>query len=326
MENPTADPITVSIVQPNNDEGCWIQAQKKMTNSWYTGGSWFMIMQSDHTPILQAGYGSSVRTPPGTPTMKSVHGISMLLRGCGRRCGVKGETTTPTALFAPITPISTENEEGSMYRITKPQPFAVSFDAFKTVMLEPYQVKRVGPLFFKPWGQGDFNTDLYIKNDITGLEKVTLRGRGVSNFLAFSALPQSEGGSSSDVISWEGEKMLRFEPGLPTYDGSAHVTKFIRLSNQGGHPIHIQHIELQSQRNPSASLIFTFSKPFGIFNLFPPFDYEYLVPYMEKIKEFMGPQWGYPGWGGTPAACQSRGYRIVNCEGEPNPLTLLHST
>ncbi|GMH91151.1 hypothetical protein TL16_g11975 [Triparma laevis f. inornata] len=322
VENPTADPITVSIVQPNNDEGCWIQAQKKMANSWYTGGSWFMLMQSDHTPILQAGYGSSVRTPPGTPTMKSVHGISMLLRGCGRRCGVKGETTTPTALFAPITPISTENEEGSMYRITKPQPFAVSFDAFKTVMLEPYQVKRVGPLFFKPWGQGDFNSDLYIKNDITGLEKVTLRGRGVSNFLAFSALPQSEGGSSSDVISWEGEKMLRFEPGLPTYDGSAHVTKFIRLSNQGGHPIHIQHIELQSQRNPSASLIFTFSKPFGIFNLFPPFDYEYLVPYMEKIKELMGPQWGYPGWGGTPAACQSRGYRIVNCEAAQTHFTL----
>ncbi|GMH98344.1 hypothetical protein TrVE_jg12922 [Triparma verrucosa] len=316
VENPSGDPISVSLIQLPNDEGCWIQTKNIQTNSWYTGGSWFMLSWSDRTPILQAGYGASVRTPPGTPVMKSIHGISMLLRGCGRRCGVKGETTTPTALFAPITPISTENEEGSMYRITKPQPFAVSFDAFKSVQVDAYGVKRIGPIFFKPWGQGDFHTDLYIKNDLTGLEKVTLRGRGVSNYLAFSALPMEENGKASDIVVWEGEKMLKFEPGLPSYDGEAKVTKKVRLSNPGGHQIKIKHIELQTRINrPTKERIWTFAQPLGFFDMFPPLDYSY-IPYFDEIKARLGAKygWGHPSWGGTPAECHSRGFNIVNCE------------
>ena len=294
VENPTGSEIAFSLTSSELDEEIWIQNNPLSTNSWFTGGGWIMTEKATGTPVLQAGYGRTAHNPDAGHS-RSVHGISLLLRGCGRRCAVKGEGTSPTSLFAPIVPTSTENEEGTLYRITKPHTFAISYDAWRPKMVEAYGVTRLGPIFFKPWGDGDHVGGLYIRNEISGLERVTLLGRGITSHLTFDdAQPWLT--SAPSVVNYGGKSMLKFAPGT-TFD-KASTKKKVRIGNYGGGTVAVESFYLSSINAARQGRNWGLSKGFGA---------SFLPHYITMPFPSYGPS-------SSDGNCQSREFEIVDCE------------
>ena len=103
-----------------------------------------MRSEDPRNSILQVGYGGSIHSKDRGAWNHAVHGISHLLRGCTRRCGIKQEVTTPVSLFAPISPIVPEDEGGGLkaYKVNKPHAFAIANDASMKRVVKPYQIER----------------------------------------------------------------------------------------------------------------------------------------------------------------------------------------
>ena len=302
VENPTSSAIVFSLTTSEVDEGVWIQSSPKVTNSWFTGGGWMMTEKSAATPVLLAGYGHTHHNKDAEAS-RSAHGISLLLRGCGRRCAVKGESTSPTSLFAPIVPTSTENEEGTLYRITKPHMFAISHDAFRQKIVEPFGVARLGPVFFKPWGQGDHAAGIYIQNEISGLEKVTLLGRGITSHITFEDPDLSFfQGWNPNVVNKGGKMMLKFPHGTD-YESPSTMKK-IRVGNYGGGTVEVDSFYLSST-SKGVERGWDLAKGFGLSSLIQwlPLAFSSYGPGGAKPTELLF----------SSSPCQSREFEIVDC-------------
>ena len=340
VENPTGSPVVVSLTNEAHDRDCYVQKTQNDYNSWFTGNGWSMQSHDPSNSILQVGYGSSFHTSSRKSFRHSVHGISMLLRGCARRCGLKEEPTTPTSLFAPIAPIGLENQEGSTYRVTKPQPFAISYDGHAKARLEPYERKRLGPIFFRPWGPGDFKADIYIKNDCTLFEKVSLLGRGVAEQMSFAGV----GRDSQEMKDVGGISAMMFPAGADTESESdrGETVRTIRVRNDGGTELNVEKFYLSSSHAAALELEKNWGKAVEEMLIkfdrkmptFPVFGYAYrflrycivtstlrLCPRpiaaiiskayhetfsLEKLGNILS--WSNRG-------CDSRGFRILGCRG-----------
>jgi hypothetical protein len=144
VENPTGARLIACLTNEVADKGSYVQRTKSDHNSWFSSKGWSMRSEDPKNSILQVGYGNSIHTQVKDKWNYAVHGISHLLRGCTRRCGIKQEVTTPVSLFAPISPIVPENEDGTLnaYKVTKPHAFGMSYDANTRRVVGPYQIER----------------------------------------------------------------------------------------------------------------------------------------------------------------------------------------
>ena len=239
LGNPTGARVVATLTNEVNDNVSYVQRAKSDSNSWFSSMGWAMRSEDPRNSILQVGYGNSIHTQAKKKWNHAVHGISHLLRGCTRRCGIKQEVTTPVSLFAPISPSVPEDADGSLqaYKVTKPSVFAISYDASIRRVVKPYQIERFGPIFFRPWGPGEFTTDIYIKNDVTLFEKVKLVGKGVVENMEFEGVGEDAG----DMRDVEGMSAMMFPMGMdkrPREVGSNETvkelpTRTIKVKNEG---------------------------------------------------------------------------------------------
>jgi hypothetical protein len=247
------------IIQNENAQHLW----------WDGGGSYFVadergdVVRAHHNISIKAGSGACVSL-----VNPSLHANSAFLVGCGIRCAIRDDPqakaddaaldpkhTSPigAAAAAGITLLGRKRSNlpqanalwvdepnvraggSALPGSGGPAAFAVPYSALDEIIIPPYGVAEVGPIFFRPpgrfrvlgcesaiesevnhWGVETaeacksqlFESMILLENSLTGLERVSLRGKGLWERVYFLDPPPEEG---SDAFG-----DIEFRNGLPT--------------------------------------------------------------------------------------------------------------
>jgi hypothetical protein len=255
---------------------------------WDSGGSFYMadsrgdIIRSSHNITIRAGKGSHVSL-----VNPSLHANNAFVVGCGVRCGMRENTnndegpelssTIGAAAAAGITlmgrkrfPLSQMNTmamdepnvlAGGVAGSGGPSAFAVPYSALDEIVIPPYGVVEVGPIYFRPPGRFGilgcdlaleskanffgaqssklckeqvFETILFIENSLTGLERVVLRGKSLWERLYFVDPPPVVGEDAfGDIESRDGRPTLVFEGSAQGNKIRKSMIKEVLLHNGG---------------------------------------------------------------------------------------------
>jgi hypothetical protein len=234
-----------NIIQNENAQHLW----------WDGGGAFFVsdergdVVRSHHNITIRAGAGAHVSL-----VNPSLHANVAFLVGCGIRCGLRDDPQVTKASESVIDPKLTSPigasaaagialmgrkrshlpqvnamgvDEPNVHAGGSPLPgsggpaaFAVPYSALDEIVIPPYGIGEVGPLFFRPpgrygvlgcelateseahhWGvktaevceAQNFEAMVFLENSLTGLERVILRGKGMWERLYFLDPPAEEG-------------------------------------------------------------------------------------------------------------------------------------
>ena len=191
VDNDSGMPMEASLAERVNDAHVFNQASRENANRWWSGNGRFMLARGD-TSVLQGSYGKSAHSLD-QDFNHEIHGITYALRGCGTRCGLKDEANQGTSVFSSVVGASVDNKGGNdLNEMLKPPMFALRGGATRSVVIPPYSRGRLGPVYFRPWGEGNFKAKIFIRNNVTLLEPVELRGVGVLERLEFVTSPNFE--------------------------------------------------------------------------------------------------------------------------------------
>merc|ERR1719232_715259 len=84
----------------------------------------------------------------------------------------------------PSNPIGASSAQGAtlkgLFATAKTyQPsFALIPKSLQEITIPPHQNASLGPIYFRPTSRDFFDSEIFIENSFTGLEKVTIRGQG----------------------------------------------------------------------------------------------------------------------------------------------------
>lgn len=238
-----------------------------MSFLWWDGNGGFFIaneegdvIRSHHNISIIRGSGSTSISMIN-PSLQSQVGF---LVGCGTRCGLKDKSYLDVALNHPVSkspigasaasgitltghirPNSIEENgiaeaesvilaAGTLPDTGGPSAFAIPFSALDEIVIPPFGIGQLGPIYFRPPGRHkmigcdvarksgtrldrekqiicdaqSFDSVVYLENSLTGLEKVVLRGNSIWNHLYFVDPPPREGEDAFGDIE--------FRDGIPT--------------------------------------------------------------------------------------------------------------
>lgn len=238
----------------------FMQTSVTARHPWWTGEHYWMsgkdgqIIGAPHNVTFTSGSGSSVNL-----VQPSLQSISLFLYGCGTRCGKRSdaENTGDDVLY---TTIGAGSGSGSTLlghpwhvntKLPQPpakfntidhQPFAVGHSALQEVVLPPYGKAKLGPVLFRPTKRGEFNTSIFISNNLTGFEEVKLQARGMWEKLAF--LDNDDGTNGGDIEFRNGRSALIFSGSTTAIDQP--VVKSFVLANIGDVPVNISGVNMKS--------------------------------------------------------------------------------
>jgi hypothetical protein len=177
------------------------------------------------------------------------HGTGFLLRGCGKRCGIKNENSGSQLHWTPIAGINSIPTEGPKkddptklslgIRLMKPPTFAVSSESTRPVVVAPHASAKLGPVFFKPHSPGDFSKEIYIRNNVTLVEPVSLRGHAAYREVSFYALSDSAGRQHLSEILGMPALLFNFDAGGSS---TAVQRKVLVIHNAGELPIAVKNM------------------------------------------------------------------------------------
>ena len=254
-------------------------------NAWWTGGSFFLadnkgsLMQSMHNVTIRSGSGAflSLVTP-------SLHSSSAFIHGCtGRRCGYRKEPTdqsdsrgklltdlgqvTPIGAGAAVGealighyyhPDGSESSYSSSYdtrnAAAQLPPFALGVQGSVEVVIPPFGIAQLGPVYFRPPSRKKFSASLLIENSLTGLESIRVKGRGGWEKVVFLD-SDVDGFNGGDVENRFGKPTLVF-PGLYK-KGTGSVTKTVVIANIGDFPVEFDKVFL----GPADDSLLNMQKP-----------------------------------------------------------------
>jgi hypothetical protein len=183
--------------------------------------------------------------------------------------------------------------------VIEPQSFSVGHSGAQEIILPPFGKAKLGPVFFRPPKRGDFQSTLFISNNMTGFEEVRIRGRGAWEKLAF--LDHDDSSNGGDIEFRHGRSALVFPGSSASFEGKPVVKSFV-LANLGDVDVNISNVYMRS----SEIKHFSHRRP--------------------HPKSMFGPSgfWGLV-YGGEPIQhskkCSSLRFHIVGCE-ETNPPRL----
>jgi hypothetical protein len=287
------DRFMQSLHPPHVQDGVEQSSEESMGHQlwWEGGGGFFLadesgdVIRSHHNISIRAGAGAQFNL-----INPSLHSISAFVVGCGARCGMRGENkknekefdmrhhsaigaaaATSTMLTGRCRSVLPQNNEGSNDEpfifaggnptpgSAGPQAFAIPFSGLDEIILPPYGVGYLGPIFFRPpgrsrvigcdlarasgaryWSVGsrdlceteEFSSMVFLENSLTGLERIELRGKGQVERLYFLDPPSSDGTGGIEMRS--GRSMLVFPGNGESVDKEVlPVTKEILLHNGG---------------------------------------------------------------------------------------------
>ena len=228
-------------------------------DTWWTGESYWIsgkdghLVGASHNVTFTSGSGSTVNL-----VQPSLQSISTFVIGCGTRCGRRSdaENADEELLFSTVGSASGSQSmllghpwhvtgkpptPPKKFNIMDPQPFSVGHSGVQEVVLPPRGKAKLGPVFFRPTKRGEFNTSLFISNNLTGFEEVKLRGRGLWEKLVFLDNDDSSGG---DIEFRNGRSALVFS-GSATSENKAVVKSFV-LANLGDVAVNISSVSMRS--------------------------------------------------------------------------------
>lgn len=266
----------------------FMQTKQTDRHSWWTGESYWMagndgkIIGAPHNVTFKSGSGSSVNL-----VQPSLQSISPFIHGCGTRCGRRSdvENSGNDILFSTIGAGSGSEstllghpwhipgklpQPAEMFNIIDPQPFSVGYSGLQEVVLPPYGRAKLGPVYFRPTKRGEFNSSVFISNNLTGFEEVKLRGRGIWEKLVF--LDNDESSNGGDIEFRNGRSALIFSGS--TSSNNDPVVKSFVLANLGDVAVNISGVSMKSSEikhfshrsaHPTDS-----NQPNGIWSLFNP--------------------------------------------------------
>ena len=134
------------------------------------------FLRSNNNITNRSGYG--VADHPG------LHASSVFLHGCGKRCDLRNENNGNDRSNSVIGASASLGIKGND-AIDSPPAFALGYHSLKEVKVNAHSKAKLGPICFRPPRPDKFNSDVYLKNSLTGLEKVTLKGVGGMEKIAF---------------------------------------------------------------------------------------------------------------------------------------------
>ena len=105
-----------------------------------------------------------------------------MLRGCAHRCGLTSEISSGTNIFSTFSSITPDNKWSGqkLSDLNAPPPFALHESALNGTVIPPLSVGKIGPLYFRPTSTDLVTTTIYLRNNVTLLEPITLTGIGTS--------------------------------------------------------------------------------------------------------------------------------------------------
>lgn len=276
--NPTAMTIRVRLAAVGGIDGSvgedaeshqniHVQNTPDDHHPWWTGASYWMSDDQGH--LIVASHNVTVKSGAGALISllnPALHTMSAFVLGCGKRCGIRNEYD-PNGEGINYSPIGSASGDGSkllgrllgrpssethhenktpkqVLRMNSPQPFSFARPS-NDIYIEPYGAAELGPVYFRPPGRGEFESNIYIENSLTGFEEVTVRGRGGWENLVF--LDQISG-HTGEVEFRFGKSTLVF-PGSHSRNGGKEmgpVVKSVRLANHGDFPIDITSVHMAS--------------------------------------------------------------------------------
>lgn len=227
---------------------------------WWTGESFWMsgkdgkMIVAPHNVTFESAGGSSVNL-----VQPSLQNISPFLHGCGTRCGRRsdadnaeddvlystigaGSGSGSTLLGHPWHVSGMPPQPAGKFNIMDPQPFAVGHSGLQEVVLPPYGKAKMGPVYFRPTKRGDFNSSIFISNNLTGFEEVKLHGRGTWEKLAF--LDNDDGSHGGDIESRNGRSALVFSGSAVS--NTEPVVKSFVVANLGDIAVNISTVSMRS--------------------------------------------------------------------------------
>jgi hypothetical protein len=280
------------IIQNENAQHLW----------WDGGGSYFVadergdVVRSHHNISIRAGAGACVSL-----INPSLHASSAFLVGCGIRCAIRDDPKAKAddaaidpkhsspigaAAAAGITLLGRKRSNlpqanalwvdepnvhaggSALPGSGGPAAFAVPYSALDEIIIPPFGVAEVGPIFFRPpgrfrvlgcesaiesganhWGVETaeacksqlFESMILLENSLTGLERVSLRGKGLWERVYFLDPPPGEGSDAfGDIEFRNGLPTLVFAGTSTTYPRS--VVKEVLFHNGGDVAVDIAHV------------------------------------------------------------------------------------
>ena len=246
VSNPTAMQISVrlnSFESPN----LFLQRFTDLENSWWTGSRYWM--GDGNGNILQSQYNVTIKSTGGafvSLVNPSLHVTSSLILGCGKLCALRNEANS-------IDPTQSLIGAGAVESVSKklnaapPPAFALGYRSLSVAEIPPFGKVKLGPIYFRPPYRGEFTSEIYLQNSLNGLEKITLRGYGGLEKIAFL---------HEDIEQRVGRPALVFSgsAGLDQLPAVKHVT----LANLGDVSMLIKKIYI----NTSEIVHFSSVKPF----------------------------------------------------------------
>ena len=236
---------------------------------WDGGGAYFIsdergdIVRSYHNITIRAGAGAHVSL-----VNPSLHSSVAFLVGCGSRCGVRddpsgtkgSEDAVDPKLSSPIGASAASGtfllgrkhlslEEANTDFVDEiglfaggtpipgtggPSAFAIPYSALDEIIIPPFGVGEIGPVFFRPPGRfgvlgcesaiesnallnaelcasRSFESMVFLENSLTGLERIVLRGKGMWEQLHFlDPIPEEGADAFGDIEFRNGRPTLLF--------------------------------------------------------------------------------------------------------------------
>jgi len=237
-------PLNRGTFYSSVDSDFFVQTTPKDLNPWWTGGSYYLadqkgtMMGSTHNVTLKAGKGASLRL-----SNPSLHSSVAFVQGCvGRRCGYTvpkdaKKTISPQAYISSIGASAATGEtlRGRYYNrdggenelsssaernIEESQPFALGLKSLQEIIIPPFGVGQIGPVFFRPPSRRTFKGVLFLENNLTGLENVIVEGKGGwEKVVFFDSLAMGMNGD--DLESRYGKPTL-------TFSGSGNIGPIVK--------------------------------------------------------------------------------------------------
>ena len=305
------DRFMQSLPPPHVQDGAGQSNEENVGRQlWWEGGGAFFLAD-ERGDIIRAHHNISIRAGGALFSLvsPSLHAISAFVVGCGARCGMRDDSkknenefdmrhhsiigaaaaasTTLTGRYRSILPQNNElsSDEAFIYAggnpipgNAGPQAFAIPFSGLDEIILPPYGVGDLGPIYFRPpgryrslgcglaresgarhWGDSsrnlceteDFSSMVFLENSLTGLERIELRGKGQVERLYFLDSPSKDG--TGDIELRSGRSMLVFSGNGQSVGNKdiLPVTKEVLLHNGGDVALVVRSVYFSDTRRNS---------------------------------------------------------------------------
>ena len=305
------DRFMQSLDPPHVQDGVGQSDEEKVRRQlWWEGGGAFFLAD-ERGDMIRAHHNVSIRAGGALFSLvsPSLHAISAFVVGCGARCGMREDSqknedefdmrhhsiigassaaaTTLTGRYRSSLPQNNELSSDEAFinaggnpipGNAGPQAFAIPFSGLDEIILPPFGVGDIGPIFFRPpgrfrslgcglarasgaryWSDGsrenceteDFSSMVFLENSLTGLERIELRGKGQVERLYFLDSPSDDG--TGDIEMRSGRSMLVFSGSGESVGNTdvLPVTKEVLLHNGGDVALVVRSVYLSdTRRNP----------------------------------------------------------------------------